>query len=302
MSDESLNSRIASLEQQVGNAFGMLQAVASKVGAGQAFGKSSTRQSHVREVANGSFTESLRDLPFDFLSRLVIFDDFVQGAEGLSGLAPTVSSGAISSVTVDANDRIGILEGSTGSSSSGTAALASHVGMVRLGASVWYGRADIRIPVLSTSGERFELRAGFADSASGAPTNGVYFEYSDNLSSGNWRMITNDNGTSTVTDSGIPVVAGDWYALECEIDSSGTRANFWINGVHQTVIDLTIPIDAGKEVGFVPLLLTKSVGTTAVTTEIDLCLCIGRLINPDPVRSIGARGSLGFGSVGAVGP
>lgn len=54
---------------------------------------------------------------------------------------------------------------------------------------------------------------GWCDGSSTFPQNGAYFQRDE--SSANWQVQTSDAGSSTVTDTGVPIVGGQWY--DCHI-------------------------------------------------------------------------------------
>lgn len=298
MINGDFEGRLARLEQRTHELAGMMRGASGRSGSVLP-GRASSRAPVQAFERPALLPEPLWHLPYDVTHRLIVYEDFVQGAEGLNGVGVVASSGALSAQSVDGNGRLGLLRGTTGSSSSGRSAISTHTGIVRLGASAWYGRADIRLDALSTSGERYVFRAGLMDSVTGNPSNGVYFEYSDNLTSGRWRLVANDNGTATAEDSDVAVEADVWYALEWEIDFDATRATFRINGFPAGYVYENIPVQAGREVGFVPFYLLKTVGTTSAAADIDLCLCVGHLTSPDGSRGINARSQFGFDSMPA---
>lgn len=72
----------------------------------------------------------------------------------------------------------------------------------------------VAISSLSTVGEAFVYNYGYRDSlATANAVNGVYFEYSHSVNSGNWRVSAWRAGVQVFINTLIPVVAGQYYRL-----------------------------------------------------------------------------------------
>jgi hypothetical protein len=90
----------------------------------------------------------------------------------------------------------------------------------------------VRLPTLSAASPRYDFKAGTQDStAVGDPANGIYFQYSDNLNSGQWIGITRNGSTSTTVNSTIAVVANTWYRLRYVVNTAGTLVTFYVNDI-----------------------------------------------------------------------
>lgn len=79
----------------------------------------------------------------------------------------------------------------------------------------------------------------FIDAVGNDQDNGLTFAFNP-ATSANWQLRT-DNGVavSTFQASGVPVVAGTWYTLECRY--TGSLASFYIDGVFQFSTNTTLP-------------------------------------------------------------
>lgn len=120
---------------------------------------------------------------------------------------------------------------------------------------------------LSSANPRYTLRMGLGDTQSADQVNGVYFEYSDNLNSGNWVYKTASASSRTSANSSIAVTSG-WHNAQISINAAGTSIAFSMDGVSLgTAATLTIPA-----VIIVPFFnFIASVGTvTANSFYIDL--------------------------------
>lgn len=93
----------------------------------------------------------------------------------------------------------------------------------------WQFNAGLSLPALSTAAERYIVRAGLMDAANAAPNNGVFFEYSDNLNAGQWRVVTAIGGVTTASPSGTFATTGK-VSLRAG-GFSNSQAIFNINGI-----------------------------------------------------------------------
>lgn len=74
------------------------------------------------------------------------------------------------------------------------------------------------------------------------PDSGVYFQYTNSVDSGNWQIVVNNNGTSTVQDSGVPATTG-FHNYGISINADATSATFFIDGVQVgTPITTNFPV------------------------------------------------------------
>lgn len=93
----------------------------------------------------------------------------------------------------------------------------------------WQFNVGLSLPALSTPADRFIIRTGIGSNAANVDqTSGVYFEYSDNLSAGQWRICTANAGVRTKTISGRFAAVGK-VSLKA-FGFTDTQAIFNING------------------------------------------------------------------------
>ena len=119
----------------------------------------------------------------------------------------------------------GICRLGTGSSQSGAARWGMATGIVPAqGCSLYLVR--LAVETLSTAAERFQIRAGWHDGAgSGAPANGVYWEYDDHYA-GTWSLCASTGGSAARTVSGL-AVDGDYLHLGIFLNGDWSRADFF---------------------------------------------------------------------------
>ena len=134
-----------------------------------------------------------------------------------------------------------------------------------------------KLAVLSAASPRYILRCGFGDTATAAQVNGVYFEYSDNVNSGNWQYVTANASTRTTSNSSIAADTS-YHNFQVTINAAGTSCSFTIDGVSLGTANTTnIPTLA-----ITPFFMCKgSVGTVAAgTVKVDLFYMTQTLTTP----------------------
>lgn len=134
----------------------------------------------------------------------------------------------------------------------------------------------INIKTLSTATNRYVMRFGLGDNiAAGDQTNGVYFEYSDNINSGQWAIKTAKAGTRTTTNSATTVTTA-WHHGTIAINAAGTSVTFTMDGVSLGTIATNMPIVTLKIINMYDV----TAGTIASDSlEIDLFYLTQTLTN-----------------------
>jgi hypothetical protein len=132
----------------------------------------------------------------------------------------------------------------------------SHPGILRLGitgtndfggisprGSINYIATDVelyqsivRVPTITTMRNRVGL---VGDATLELSTTHVIFEYDSGVLA-NWRAKVNNGGAGATADTGVAVVAGNWYFLETRRLVNGNW-EFWINGVLRATISTFQP-------------------------------------------------------------
>ncbi len=178
--------------------------------------------------------------------------------------------------TASTSTACGIVQCNTGSTSSGVAQLIPGTNNVWFGSGGGYYRSDfrIRVPILSTSGERYIIRIGYVEQLPPSMQYGVIWVLSDNINSGQWRCSVYDNtlafGGSTPTnyDTSITPTANVWYRLGIAVSGNGLTYKFYIDNV----LVGTLVGNGIQPNGVRPVCsIIKSVGTTARTLDTDWC-------------------------------
>lgn len=164
----------------------------------------------------------------------------------------------------------GIIQGQTGTSATGRAGIRGNTATLLLGNGEFYWHGIVRIPTLSTSGERYSFRIGTGDADTGEHTDGVYFEY-DEAVDAHWQAVSANNSTRTKTViSSVTVTAGQWYNLRILVNAAGTSVRYFIDNVLVATHTTNIPTATGRETSAVNVTMVKSVGTTSRTWDLDV--------------------------------
>lgn len=200
-----------------------------------------------RSLMNKFFTEG-------FPSIAVEYDDFVGGGTIAAGSSTLVTgtvfgqlqwrvtlanSGTLTLVsTAQDSTHRGIVQMRT------TASTSSFVSFVRFASGgplndtfgsgqAWCGMGRVRFPALSNGTDRFVFRAPFINSGSAAPSDGLYVEYSDNITSGNWNCVgmKASSGTNATGGSTLAVAANTWYTFYTCEDTAG-NGSCRVNGTN----------------------------------------------------------------------
>lgn len=210
-------------------------------------------------TANTGAAPTFQDISSPSASSIVnLFDDFVGGYDvnnspryTSSLYWATATSGNTLGGTVfnsNSNAHPGIIQNlafSTGSvyvswGNSSTGTIAPYLGLLLGGGAItltWI----INIVNLSNGTNRYILRAGFGDTFNLDMANGVYFEYSDNVNSGNWTYKTADASSRTTSNSSVAVTTG-WHNLSLTINAAASSVSFSVDGVSLgTAITTNIP-------------------------------------------------------------
>lgn len=213
-----------------------------------------------------------------YRTRIEYFDDcfgaLTDGNAASAFLTANVSgTGAtVSNVTVTETGVFGILALETGTSTTGRSVLYS--GRSALGAALSLGqgvtkiKTKIKIPTLSTSGERYKIIFGLAgDSTTATINDGIYFEY-DDATSTNWRIQSANDGTRSAANTTTVVAAGSWIRLEVAANANASVVSYLING--STVATSTTNIPTGTADPVSPILgIFKSAGSSNRTIQTD---------------------------------
>ena len=214
---------------------------------------------------------------FNPASAIQIFDDFIGISPSTEFYLPWLESGFNPIVSTESG-RPGVIQ-NTSIGSGGTSFIAlpnydvSAVanGNFVLGGGIlsvdWY----FKIITLSNSTNRYVLTMGLGDTFTGTTQgNGAYFQYSDNVNSGNWTILTTASSTSTTGSSNLAATTG-WHHANVTVNAAATSVAYSMDGVAINVSPLTTHIPT---VALYPLFLIAGTNGTIAAGEIFLDLMV----------------------------
>lgn len=208
---------------------------------------------------------------FDPDQHIILYDDFVAGIVYSSlGWKGNNNGGTIRTNQTADSGNPGFFSVQTGTSSTSTPSLTlfefNAWGGIIFGAGRARGNFVSRLRNLSDGSETYVARIGFADQQSAAPNNGLWFEYTHSVNSGNWT-IKSANGGSTTTANTSTAADTDWNLFSIEVNADATSVSFSINGteVANSPVTTNIPTNACGPF----FSMTKSVGTTTRDLDAD---------------------------------
>lgn len=200
-------------------------------------------------------------------------DDFIKDQlGGLTGVgAGTGNSTQIGTYGHDTTENaIGISQTDTGTTATGRRLVSSELGALMSTLARYRFGTRIAIEQLSTILDTFTVYIGFQDtSASGNPTNGAFFRYTNGTNGGRWEAVTNKTGgTLTAIDTGV--AADVLYSIfEIEIAADGASVKFYINGALVATATTNIPVAASNQTFGYGWKIEKSLGITQMNLSAD---------------------------------
>ncbi len=136
-----------------------------------------------------------------------------------------------------------------------------------------------KINTLSAVGSRYVLRLGMGvGKAATDQTDGVYFEYSDNINSGNWNYKTANASTRTTTNSSTAVTTG-WHHAQFVVNAAASSISFTMDGVSLGAA-ITTNIPTASIVPFVQMGYVSGSATTVDSVAVDLFYATQTLTTP----------------------
>jgi hypothetical protein len=234
-------------------------------------GKANTSHTHVASQIT-DFTASVQDISSsdkllsevdDFTSATVTGRlNFVSTVSGTG--AAIIRNNVISDISVFGNTQL----------STGTTAIGRSSFSLALDSTYFNGiqhsiEWKMRLDALSTTGiEQFFVYCGWGDNTgAGDQVDGVYFRYDASVST-NWLAVTSSNSIREVTNTGVLATAIGYQKFSISVNSTGTQALFYINGVLVATNTLNISTSQARACG--PLVkIEKSVGIGARTVQLD---------------------------------
>jgi len=225
----------------------------------------------------------------NYLQEFKLIDQFslVQAAGGGTYVSQMIWAGVVASGNINISagainsGHPACIQLNTGASTTGSALLLSAAntgtsqGMLILGG----GSIDIywvvNLSALSTAGQRYIVQLGLGDGTSSSVANGVYFEYSDNVNSGNWEAITVSASTPT-TVSGAIAATTAFQTLRINVNAAASTITFYVNGTSIGTSSTNIPTTTISPYAAI----YKTAGTNQINMNINLFSLYQNLTNP----------------------
>lgn len=198
------------------------------------------------------------------------------GATGTSYLTssgvPTVyTNGGTGTLLSGESGHPGILQISSAASASGSPRLVpwNRNGIVVGGGELQFDTC-IRIPTLSVAAQRFEIRLGFMNAITGADRL-INCYYKDDVNSGFWRLVTQNSGGTTNTDTATTgPTANTWHHIRIVVNAGATSVSLYVDNMTTPVATATTNIpNTTTDVLAAVNGLSKTVGTTARVLDTD---------------------------------
>lgn len=215
------------------------------------------------------------NLDFPVLSRgLAFYEDFMNQVNPF--VSTTSGAGSISNPRAEKStiDHPGVWSLQTGTTTSGYASLISsnQDDNLAIGGGLTTFEAIVSLTTLGNVTDNYDYLAGIRSAPytfDVSPGDGIYFSYKYSVNGGNWTFNGTKTGIGTVSrDTGIPVVADQFYRLTWILNAAGTSVQAYVDGVAcGDAITTTIPATT-KKMGLF-YIVKKSAGTTNVVTNLD---------------------------------
>jgi hypothetical protein len=197
-------------------------------------------------------------------------EHFLQATDGLHGfLATQAGTGAAASAGQAPAGRVGVVQCTTGTTTTGSCGLTGGLTSVRFGGGRHRARWDVQFAAASDGTETYTARVGFIDSTSGEPTDGVFFRYTHSVNSAQWVCVTRAAGVETTTNTSVTLGVGTYRVFEIEVNAAGTEVKFYLDGTLVATHTANIPTSTARTA--LGAAIVKSAGTTARTMDLDLC-------------------------------
>lgn len=173
-----------------------------------------------------------------------LYGDFLTDASPFSG---NTSGGGSAATTSGVAGHPGIMTLSTAAGVAASASVRTFQTALMPGTAYLDFRVCANLPVASGVVETYIARSGFMPVNAGAtaPTDGIFFRYTDAVNGGRWECVCRVGGVETATDSGVAPNFGAYDNLEILVNNAATSCAFYINDVLKATVTTNIPVGVG---------------------------------------------------------
>lgn len=245
-------------------------------------------------ILNGQGTINLTGQAAPFVPNAVLqeFDDFLEpiGAGGKLAWTSIFGSNAqfATNGTGDHPGIISIQPGTAGDSCGialnkrGSGGI-NNVGNFVLGSGTLTCNWVIQLSALSAGGNTYRFSCGLADATTilagtDSFVNGVYFQYTDSVNSGNWQ-IKNTSASVTTTANTSTAANTSFVTLSVVVNAAGTSVAYYINGNQVANSPITTNIPSAT---ITPFFVAVNTAGTTPQLNADLWWGTQALSNPRP--------------------
>lgn len=218
--------------------------------------------SQLTNIASGSNPNGL-DIFDDCMGPLILWgaNITVNGAATDKTIAGTAARPGLYAMNINTT-----ASGCAGFSLSGSTANK----FILFGGGAWTFECAVKLSALSDVTDRYEVRLGFGNQATASAfTNGVYFDYTDTVNSGQWTGVAVDNSTPTTVNSSVAASIADFHTFKIVVNAAGSSAEFFIDGTSIGTAASNIPTTAGREVSIYAMISRTAGSTNNRTLTID---------------------------------
>jgi hypothetical protein len=186
----------------------------------------------------------------------------------------TANGGTFTNPITPDSGHPGVIQIGTGSSTNGESILSlgqintSTLGNLVLGGGAIDTYYIFKLSQLSNGSDTYEISVGLGDTQNYSNTsfdNGVFFNYSSTINSGNWQGSTSSATNKATLNSAIAVTT-NWTTLRINVNAAATLCTFYVNGTSIGTINTEIPTTTVSPT----FTIAKSAGTTNINMNIDL--------------------------------
>lgn len=97
-----------------------------------------------------------------------------------------------------------------------------------------------KLSQLSNGTNRFYLAIGIGDMTGDTPNNGVFFQYIDNINSGNWQICASSASVQTSTNTSVAADT-NWHNFGIVVNAAASSISYTIDGVSVGTVTTNIP-------------------------------------------------------------
>ncbi len=209
----------------------------------------------------------------NYLNTLYLVDDYITGFNTwpLRRTFETFGAGTYATgLGTGTSTNPGIIRLSSAGATASIAATWAHGGDMSFGAGTVTLTFIAKLLALSNGTTRFAIRIGFGNQT--VPfTDGAWFEYTDNVNSGNWQVKTMNN-SSTSTGNSTTAADTNWHKFTIVANAAGTSVAFYIDDVEITGSPRTAQIPTGSRVFSPAQSIVNSLGTGTAEINTDLII------------------------------